>query len=426
MNPITTKPYTVSDVNRILKTKITSIIELQKFKVIGEISNLNSSGNSHTYFKLRDKMSTLNCAFFINYKRNYKGRNLENGMEIEVTGSISFYEVGSYPSITVYSIEELGKGDILFKIEQLKQKLNQLGIFDEVNKKLIPRFPRTIGIATAMNGAAVQDIIRVIRTVSKNVNILISPCLVQGELAPVSIISAIRELNNPTWNVDVIIAGRGGGSAEDLMAFNNEEVVMAFYHSKIPIISAVGHEIDSLLTDFAADEYAPTPSIAAELAVSSLLNINNILDDLQDRLLNSLQIKNKTERDKFQKIINSRVFIEPQNMLFDRYQVVDEKIKNIFLLGKNSITKKSLRLQKFDNINIYIKSFLEGTKNKFLISQQRIENFSPLLTLKRGYSVVRNNKKEVIKSIHEVEVNQEVEIILETGKLIAEIKGKNE
>lgn len=426
MNPITTKPFSVSDVNRILKNKISLIPELQKFKVVGEISNLNSSANSHTYFKLRDKMSIINCAFFINHKKNYKGRNLENGMEVEVTGSLSFYEPGSYPSITVQSIEELGKGDILFKIEQLKQKLNALGIFDESRKRPIPRFPRTIGIATAMNGAAVQDIIRVIRTVSKNVNILISPCLVQGELAPSSIISAIRELNNPLWAVDVIISGRGGGSAEDLMAFNNEEVVMAFYHSQVPIISAVGHEIDSLLTDYAADDYAPTPSIAAELAVSSLLNINNILEDFQDRLMNSLEIKNKTESDKFQKIINSRVFIEPQNMLYDRYQFVDEKIKNIFLLGKNSITKKSLRLQKFENINIYMKSFLESTKNKFLISQERIENFSPLGTLKRGYSVVRDHNKKVIKSIHDLNLNQEIEIILETGKLIAEVKGKNE
>ena len=140
----------------------------------------------------------------------------------------------------------------------------------------------------------------------------------------------------------------------------------------------------------------------------------------------AIEIKNKTERDKFLKIINSRLFIEPQNMLYDRYQIVDEKIKNIFLLGKNSITKKSLRLQRFDNINIYIKSLLENTKNKFLISQERIDNFSPLGTLKRGYSVVRNNNKKVIKSIHEVDLNQEIEIILETGKLIAEVKGKNE
>ena len=418
------KSYTVSDVNKILKNQILSITELQRFKVVGEISNLSNAGNNHTYFKLKDKISILNCAFFLSQKRQYKGKPLENGMQIEVTGSINFYEPGSYPSITVYSIEEIGKGDILYQIELLKQKLNLLGVFDESRKRPIPRYPRTIGIATAPNGAAVQDIIKVIRTVSQSVNILLAPCIVQGDMAPKSIISAIHNLNHPNMNVDVIIAGRGGGSSEDLMAFNNEDVVMAFYNSRVPIISAVGHEIDSVLTDFAADDYAPTPSVAAETVIASHININMSLSDLEKRLINSLNIKIRTEKDKYIKISNSRIFREPQFILFDRYQIVDDILKNIFLLGENRITKKYSELQKFDNISIYIKSNLEATKSKFLLIQERIENFSPLGTLKRGYSVVRNKNKNVIKSIKQVNLGEEIEIILEEGKIIAEVKGK--
>jgi exodeoxyribonuclease VII large subunit len=418
------KPFTVSEINKILKNQILSITELQKFRVLGEISNLSHAGNSHTYFKLKDKSSILNCAFFAGQKRNYRGKPLENGMQIEISGSINFYEPGSYPSVTVYSIEEMGKGDILYQIELLKQKLNQMGIFDESRKRPIPRFPRTIGIATALNGAAVQDIIKVVRTVSRNVNILLAPCLVQGDMAASSIISAIQSLNNPIYNVDVIIAGRGGGSSEDLMAFNQEDVVMAFYHSRVPIISAVGHEIDTVLSDYAADDSAPTPSIAAETVVSSLLNIHLNLTDLEERLINSLKIKIRTERDKFIKVANSRIFKEPDQILFDRYQIVDDILKNILLLGKNTITKKISGLQKYDNISIYIKSYIESTKSKFLIIQERIDNFSPLGTLKRGYSVVRNKNKNVIKSIHQVKVGDELEIILDEGKIKAEVKGK--
>ncbi len=424
MNQGLPKPYTVSEINKILKNQILSITEFQRFRVVGEISNLSRAGNNHTYFKLKDKTSILNCAFFSGQKRNYKGKPLENGMQIEVSGTMNFYEPGSYPSITVYSIEEMGKGDILYQIELLKQKLQQLGIFDENRKRPIPRFPRTIGIATAPNGAAVQDIIKVIRTVSQNVNILLAPCLVQGDMAASSIITAIQNLNYPEYNVDVIIAGRGGGSSEDLMAFNQEEVVMAFYNSRVPIISAVGHEIDSVLSDYAADDSAPTPSVAAETVVSSLLNIQMNLNDLEERLINSLKIKIRTERDKYIKVANSRIFREPDLILFDRYQVVDDILKNILLLGKNRVTKKNSELQKYDNISIYIKSYIESTKSKFLITQERIDNFSPLGTLKRGYSVVRNKNKNVIKSIHQVSIGEELEIILDEGKIKAEVKGK--
>ena len=416
------KPFTVSEVNRILKNQITAIAELQRFKVRGEISNLNSAGNGHTYFKLRDKLSLINCAFFINHKKLYKGKKLENGMEVDIVGSINFYEPTSYPSINVYSIEEIGKGDILYKIELLKQKLNSQGIFSEERKRPIPRFPSTIGIATSMNGAAVQDIIKVIRSVSSRVNILLCPCIVQGELAPKSIISAIRELNNPNWNVDVIIAGRGGGSSEDLMAFNDEEVVMAFYHSRVPIISAVGHEIDTVLTDYSADDSAPTPSVGAETVVSSLFNINLILNDLQSRLSNSLSIKIKTEKDKYKKLIGNRVFQMPENILYDRYQKIDEIIKNIFLVGQNNLSKKSSKLSKYENLSFLMRTAIDKKKNNYQLVEEKLEHFSPLLTLKRGYSVVRNKEKKVIKSIKQLKLKDELEIIIDEGRIIAEVK----
>lgn len=416
------KVYSVSEVNRILKSQILNIQEFQKFKVKGEISGISEAGNGHTYFKLRDKVSVLNCAFFINHKRLYRGKKLENGMEVEIMGSMSFYEPTSQPSLTVVTVSEIGKGDILVQIELLKKKLHSAGIFNRDRKRPIPKYPTTIGIATAPNGAAIQDLIKVIRTGTRRVNILLAPCMVQGEAAPQSIINAIRELNKPEWNVDIIIAGRGGGSSEDLMAFNHENVVMAFYNSRVPIISAVGHEVDSVLTDLAADESAPTPSVAAEIAISYLFEVENTLLDLQERIRNTLRIKIRNERDKFKIISNSRALLEPESILYDRFQRVDEILKTFFLLGKKQISEKKSLLLKYENLFFLIKSNLEKNKNKYLLIQERLENFSPLLTLKRGYSVVRNTEKQVISSTKQLKIGENFEIILNEGKIQAEVK----
>lgn len=419
------RPLSVSEVNRSIKSILLERRELKDIWVKGEISNYSPSGAGHIYFSLKDQTSVIRCTFFSFQNKNYKGKKLQDGMEVQVFGSINLYEPGGYYSINVARVEELGKGDILYRIEKLKAELNARGIFNPDRKRPIPRFPKTLGIATSPNGAAVEDIIRIAKERYPNINILIAPCQVQGDTAPSSIVSAIEELNNPKWEVDVIIAGRGGGSFEDLMPFNDESVVMAYYNSRVPIISAVGHQIDSLLCDFAADAFVPTPTAGAELAVPEIEELENFLEDIENRFNQSLKYKLDIARDRLHLISNKHVFVEPRMLLTDRIQRVDEILNRIFLLGKNNIAAKNNLLQKFDNIKIYAKSVLNAKDNQFQLALGRVENFSPLETLKRGYSVVRNKKKEVISSKSQVKVGEELELIMKDKETIKiEVKEK--
>ncbi len=405
------RPLSVSEVNRSIKSILLERRELKDIWIKGEISNYSPSGAGHIYFSLKDPTSVIRCTFFSFQNKNYKGKKLQDGMEVQVFGSINLYEPGGYYSVNVARVEELGKGDILYQLEKLKAELNAKGIFNSERKRPIPRFPKTLGIATSPTGAAVEDIIRIAKERYPNLNILIAPCQVQGESAPTSIVSAIQELNNPKWEVDVIIAGRGGGSFEDLMPFNDEAVVMAYYNSRVPIISAVGHQIDSLLCDHAADAFVPTPTAGAELAVPELEDLENYLEDLQNRFNQTLKYKLDIARDRLHLISNKHIFMEPRMLLTDRIQRVDETLNRIFLLGKNNISLKLNQLQRFENIKIYAKSLLTAKESKYKLTLGRVENFSPLQTLNRGYAVARNKKQEVIQSPSQVKIGKELELI---------------
>ncbi|EOQ97861.1 exodeoxyribonuclease VII, large subunit [Leptospira wolbachii serovar Codice str. CDC] len=415
----------VSEVNRLIKSKLQDSSEFKNIWVRGEISNhsqTNSSG--HIYFSLKDQASVIKCAFFSFQAKNYRGTPLRNGMEILVYGSISVYEPGGYYSLTVQKIEEIGEGDILLKIEKLKKTLADKGIFDATHKRPLPKFPKRLGIVTSPKGAAVEDIIRIATDLNPSIQILVSPCLVQGDGAEVSIIEAIKELNDPKWEVDVIIAGRGGGSFEDLMAFNQEAVVMAYYHSRIPIISAVGHEIDRVLTDLAADATTPTPTAAAKLAIPNVSDTLIRLDEMEDRIKSALTNVIRIGKEKCAGVVSRPVFQNPKTLLEIRSAALDELMTKISLLGKNYLVRKQSEFQRFDNLSQNWKSYLERIHNKFTLAEQRLEHFSPLGTLKRGYSVVRNQNKQVISSIHNIKENESLEVFLSDGKLLVEVKEK--
>ncbi|MCW7492030.1 exodeoxyribonuclease VII large subunit [Leptospira sp. 2 VSF19] len=415
----------VSEVNRLIKTKLQDSSEFKNIWVRGEISNhsqTNSSG--HIYFSLKDTTSVIKCAFFSFQAKNYKGTPLRNGMEILVYGSISVYEPGGYYSLTVQKIEEIGEGDILLKIEKLKKALLEKGIFDATHKRPLPKFPKRLGIVTSPKGAAVEDIIRIATDLNPSIQILISPCLVQGDGAEASIIEAIREINDPKWEVDVIIAGRGGGSFEDLMAFNQESVVMAYYNSRIPIISAVGHEIDRVLTDLAADATTPTPTAAAKLAIPNVSDTLIRLDEMEERLKSALTNVIRVGKEKWMGVSTRPVFQNPKTLLETRSTHLDELMTKISLLGKNYLVRKQSEFQRFDHLSQNWKSYLERIRNKFTLAEQRLDHFSPLGTLKRGYSVVRNQNKQVISSIHNVSKNESLEVFLSDGKLLVEVKDK--
>ncbi|PJZ68537.1 exodeoxyribonuclease VII large subunit [Leptospira perolatii] len=418
------KPFSVSEVNSIIKQLLTGPEILRNICIQGEISNLTRSHQGHVYFNLKDPKSLLACTFFSYSNSKYKGRALENGMEVRAYGSISVYEPRGQYNLNVQKVEEIGRGDLLLQVEELKRRLAARGIFDPERKRALPAFPWRIGVATSPTGAAIEDIIRIAKQRFPEINILISPCLVQGEEAPSSIVQAIQELNQPKWNVDVIIAGRGGGSYEDLMAFNDEKVVIAFAESRVPIVSAVGHQIDSVLSDLAADAFAPTPTAAAEMVVPEMEAVESELSEFETRLEAALKNQIRNLKERFRILTSKGVFLEPKTLLNERIQKLDETISRVGLLGKNALILSSSRLAPFHlRLPMSFQAGLERLKKKFELVSGKIEGYSPLGTLKRGYSVVRTKQKKVVTSPKQIKMEEELEVILSEGRILVSNKG---
>jgi exodeoxyribonuclease VII large subunit len=415
----------VSDVNRLVKSSLQAVDELKNIWVKGEVSNFSQAGASgHMYFSLKDNLSVIKCAFFSFQSKNYKGKPIKNGMEIRVFGSISVYEPGGYYSFSVQKVEDLGEGDILLQIEKLKASLAERGYFDPSHKKPIPKYPKRLGIATSPKGAAVEDIIRIATDLNPTIQILVSPCIVQGDDAPKSIRQAIEALNDPKWEVDVIIAGRGGGSFEDLIAFNTEEVVLAFYNSKVPIISSVGHEIDRVLSDLSADATAPTPTAAAKLAIPNVAEVLIKIQETEDRLDRCLKNLTTINKEKLNGIYTRNVFQNPMSLLESRGIAADDVMNRLAILGRNFLLQKRSEFAKTEILKNSMEKQIVRKRQSFELMHSRVEHFSPLGTLSRGYSVTRDKNKKVINSSSQVQLHQIVEIILGDGRLSAEIKEK--
>ncbi|TGL78008.1 exodeoxyribonuclease VII large subunit [Leptospira yasudae] len=417
------KPLSVSEVTRILKNIITGSKDLKNIWVRGEISNYSKPSSGHIYFSLKDSGSLIRCTFFNYSNKNYSGKPLSDGKEIQVYGTVTLYEAGGSYNLNVTRVEELGQGDILLQIEKLKQKLAAEGLFDPERKRRIPSFPKTLGIATSPSGAAIEDIIKVARSRFPGINILIAPCVVQGEEAPDSIVSAIEELNKPSWNVDVIIAGRGGGSFEDLMAFNDEKVIRAYANSRVPIISAVGHQTDVLLSDFAADFYTPTPTAAAEHAVPKEEDVLQFLSQLEGRLRTSLQAKVSSSKDRLRLLSGKFIFKEPMQLLNQRSQRIDEIGVRFQKAVSNKMDLAKVRLERYDNLTSKIRNILYHKKQKAEFWTSKVEDLSPAATMKRGYSIVRNQKGNIIRSPEETKPEEELQVLLSGGTMQVIRKG---
>ncbi|TGK04280.1 exodeoxyribonuclease VII large subunit [Leptospira langatensis] len=419
------KPLSVSEVNSIIKQLLTGPEILRNICVQGEVSNYSKSHQGHIYFNLKDPKSLIACTFFSYSNGKYKGKPIENGMEIKAFGTISVYEPRGQYNLNISKVEELGQGDLLLQVEALKRKLAAQGVFDLERKRRLPAFPWRIGVATSPTGAAIEDIIRIAKQRFPKIDILISPCLVQGDDAPDSIVSAIRQLNDPKWDVDLIIAGRGGGSYEDLMAFNEEKVVLAFAESRVPIISAVGHQIDSVLSDLAADHFAPTPTAAAEMSVPEMEVVESELSEIEIRLRTALQNRAMNLKEKLRILTNKKAFIEPRSMLNDRILQLDEINSRILLLGKNYIMTARNRFTPISSgLLASFKSHLERKRKEFQLLAGKVDGFSPLGTLKRGYSVVRKKGKKVVTSPTQLEKEEELEVILAEGRIRVSYQGE--
>ena len=369
------KFFTVSQITRKIRASLEH--NFSNISILGEISNVRTPGSGHVYLTLKDKSSQLQAVVFRNIANKIKFE-LKDGMEVISFGSVTVYEPRGQYQLIINKIEPKGIGALQLAFQQLKEKLEKEGLFDQAHKKPIPFIPQKIGIVTSPTGAAIKDILNIIDRRFANVEILLYPVKVQGEGAAQEIAEAITELNALT-DIDVIIAGRGGGSLEDLWAFNEEVVARSIYNSRIPVISAVGHEIDITIADLVADKRALTPSEAGELVVPRKDLLLDMLEKLNTRLLQSLTGKLRLSKERLVRVANSYVMRQP----FDR------------------LRRWQQRLDEFaQRLNINITHALNTEREKLSGIAGKLESLSPLNVLKRGYTIT--TRLEDNKSLREV------------------------
>lgn len=387
--------YTVRDLNVYVKSLLRRDENIQNIWVRGEISNFTHYNNRHMYFELKDEDSIIKCAMF---RANNKSLDFtpEDGMEVLCRGDVGLYIPNGKYQLIINEMLPEGKGKLYLAYEKLKKKLAEEGLFEDKYKKLIPRFPEKIGVVTSEEADALRDIITVTKRRFPNMDIVLSPTPVQGKGAAPKIVEAINRLDKQ--NVDVIIVSRGGGSLEDLWNFNEEVVARAIFDAQTPIISAVGHETDLLISDLVADYRAPTPSAAAEMAVPEkdelLLKLNELKNRAGNALLNTVEINERNLKN----LVKRPIFQRPELILEEPTQQLDEL---------------KIKIQK--NIELFLKQKDQDFKRKV----ERLRALSPESTMKRGYSVVLTDKDELIKSVDEVEIGDKLKVMMTDGKLKA-------
>lgn len=389
------KPLKVSQVNKYIGRILSTDPILGSILIKGEISNLKYHGSGHLYFSLNDESSTLRCFMPSAYvsKLRYE---LVNGMEITAEGHISVYEQGGSYSLNVRSIEVLGAGDLAAAFRALYEKLESEGLFAAENKKLIPEFPTTVCIITAETGAAVRDILKIIKSRNNVVNIIVYPCTVQGEYAAEEIASAVTDVNRKFNYVDTIIVGRGGGSAEDLWAFNEEIVARSIFESKIPVISAVGHETDFTIADYVADRRAETPTAAAVMAVPDSEELQHNLYDMHEKIRRSMLYR-----------------IDYRKSLLKHF---DGQILSYTLGNRVETMKARCDMLKNGLIND-IKSMIEMLQGATDRQAAVLEAASPESILAKGYAIVRTEDGKVITSVGAAAKEQYISLQMKDGSI---------
>lgn len=392
------KILTVLELTKYIKNVLESDRKLTNLWVRGEISNLIQHASGHIYFSLKDKESRIRCIIFRRVNEHLSFA-LEHGMKIIVKGNIEVYEPYGEYSIIIEEIQPDGLGALNLAFIQLKNKLEKEGLFSDEHKKPLPNFPKVIGIITSSSGAAIQDILNIIKRRYSLVRILIAPTVVQGKGAANSIVESIRLMNELPY-VDVIILGRGGGSLEDLWCFNEEIVARAIFESDIPIISAVGHETDFTIADFVADYRAPTPSAAAEKVVPDAQELYNLVHNLHIRNIQAIRYLIETHKSNLKQILNRTIFKRPFDRIYFYHREIDHTAYKLQTTISKTITSKRKELE---------------------IIESKMTALSPKSILKRGYSIIIKNDK-VVKSFSDVEVYDNINVILHKGKLDAQVK----
>lgn len=409
------KYITVSQLTKYIKYKIDNDINLNEVFLKGEISNFKAHSRGHYYFTLKDEGSRISAIMFASSVKKIKFLP-QDGMKVLVSGKISVFEANGAYQIYVNDMLEDGVGNLYIAYEQLKKKLESEGLFDPTIKKKIKKIPKRVGVITAPTGAAIKDIISTIKRRWPLTEIILFPSLVQGEEAANDIVKQIKRSQN--YQLDTLIVGRGGGSIEDLWPFNEEIVARAIYECQIPIISAVGHEIDFTISDFVADLRAPTPTGAAELAVPSINDINTYLHQLQIRLNKVVQHKLINMRQRLKEITSRYIFTNPISIYQTKEMLFDNLLDRLRYSTKNLVSIKEKQFLKLKNSYILQKPYqlIDNKANKYLQLISKLETLSPLLTIKRGYTITKI-KDKVITSSKEVKTNDILEIEFSDGSI---------
>lgn len=392
------KPLKVSEINNYIKRIFAGDMIVSNVEIEGEVSNFRSHFSGHMYFSLKDDKSKIKCVFFKGDNEDWSSK-LDNGDKVVAKGYISVYEKEGEYQLYVRSLKAKGQGDLFKAFELLKMKLEKEGLFQEANKKDLPYMPKKIGIVTSATGAAIRDIITIIKRRYPPCEILIYPSLVQGPNAPLDIVKGLTYLDNRS-DIDLIITGRGGGSLEELFAFNDEQVARTIYNLKTPIISAVGHETDFTIADFVADLRAATPSAAAELAVPNIGSLKSVLRSRYSHLLSSysqwLQANTKEL-----KILNGELkFNSPILKLKDKRQEVDTLFKDIVYNVDKKIDKEHKRLMKLEN---------------------KLSLLNPKIGLDKGYGILLDENGFLIRSIADLSIGHNMEIIMNDGQVTTKV-----
>lgn len=430
------KIYSVSEITAEIKL---SLDKLGILWIQGELSNFKYHSSGHMYFSLKDQRAQLKAACFRNQNRYLKFRP-EDGMEVLVRGRLSVYEPrGDYQIIVEY-MEPVGLGSLQLAFDQLKEKLRKEGLFDEDHKIPLPLLPQRVGIVTSPTGAAIRDILRILKRRNASLDVLIYPAKVQGTGAAEEIAAGIAYLNTRR-DIDVIIAGRGGGSIEDLWAFNEEMVARAIYQSKLPLISAVGHEVDYTIADFVADLRAPTPSAAAEMVSGAREDLRVSVNSLMGRLSQAIRRGIEQRRMVLERLAHSRAFTVAPNKIRDLQQRFDEgtlrmaqamhrfatavrhreqmlamRLRTVDLIRFVRNRKENL-VQQYQGLISAMHARLHRDRARFEIAAGKIDALSPLGILKRGFALCRDAEGRIIKKAVEVEPGDSVCVTLASGEL---------